>query len=94
MGGGGVPAQRVLALKERRPADAVPLLERAARALWPFTGGNPGVGIVVARIRAHLALAHAANGDPEAAQRAYRQAERVLAAHDAPELARCREVLG
>jgi tetratricopeptide (TPR) repeat protein len=87
-------AEGVLALKERRPADAVGLLESAARSLYPFTGGNPAVEIVVARIRAHLALAHAAAGDHEAARRAYRQAEPVLAPHDPPELARCREVLG
>jgi tetratricopeptide (TPR) repeat protein len=87
-------AEGVLALKERRPADAIGLLESAARSLSPFTGGNPAIGIIIARIRAHLALAHAAVGDHEAARRDYRRAESVLAPHDPPELARCREVLG
>ena len=87
-------AEGVLALKDRRPADAVGLLESAARGLSPFTGGNPAIGIIIAKIRANLALAHAADGDHEAARRAYRKAEPILAAHDALELARCREVLG
>jgi Flp pilus assembly protein TadD len=87
-------AEGVLAVRERRTADAVPLLESAARELSPFTGGNPAVAIIIAKIRANLALAYAANGDHEAARRAYRRAEPILAAHDALELARCREVLG
>jgi tetratricopeptide (TPR) repeat protein len=84
----------VLALKEGRPAEAIPLLEAAARSLWPFTRGAPEVAVIVAKIQANLALAYAAAGDHEAARRAYRKAEPVLAPHDALELARCREVLG
>jgi hypothetical protein len=81
-------------VKEHRPADAVELLERARKSLWPFTRGNPAVAVVIARIDAHLALAHAALGDHDAALKAYRRAEPVLAPHDALELAKCREVLG
>jgi tetratricopeptide (TPR) repeat protein len=87
-------AEGVLALKDRRPTEAIPLLESAERGLRPFTGGNPAIGIIIARIRANLALAHAAVGDHAAARRAYHTAERVLAPHDSMELARCREVLG
>jgi Flp pilus assembly protein TadD len=50
--------------------------------------------VLIARIRANLALALAAAGDPDAARSEYRKAEPLLARHDAPELARCREVLG
>ena len=87
-------AEGVLAIEERHANDAVPLLQAAAKGLRPFTGGNPAVGTIIARIQANLALAHAAAGDLEAARRAYRKAEPILAAHDALELARCREVLG
>jgi tetratricopeptide (TPR) repeat protein len=87
-------AEGVLALKDRRPGDAVELLERSVRGLRPFTGGNPAVGIVIAKIEANLALAYAANGDHDAALRAYRKAEPILTAHDTLELAKCREVLG
>lgn len=87
-------AEGVLAVKDRRPAEAVPLLESAAAGIRPFAGPNPAVWVVVAKIEANLALAHAANGDHDAARRAYRRAEPILAAHDTLELARCREVLG
>jgi tetratricopeptide (TPR) repeat protein len=87
-------AEGVLAVKDRRPAEAIPLLESAAVGLQPFTAGNPAIGIIIARIQANLALAHAAVGDHEAARRAYRKAAPVLAPHDTLELARCREVLG
>jgi len=87
-------AEGVLALKDRRPAEAIGLLDSAAAGLRPFTAGNPAIGIIIARIRANLALAHAADGDHEAARRAYRKAAPILAPHDALELARCREVLG
>jgi tetratricopeptide (TPR) repeat protein len=87
-------AEGVLALNERRPGDAVGLLEAALRALSPFTRGNPELEVLIARIRANLALALAAAGDPDAARSEYRKAEPLLARHDAPELARCREVLG
>lgn len=87
-------AEGVLAFKEGRPAEAIPLLESTIRSLSPFTRGNPEVAVIIAKVRANLALAHAANGDHEAARRAYRQAEPILVRHDALELARCREVLG
>jgi tetratricopeptide (TPR) repeat protein len=87
-------AEGVLALKDRRPAEAVPLFESASAGISPFTAGNPAIGIVIARIQANLALAHAAVGDHEAARREYRKAAPILAPHDALELARCREVLG
>jgi hypothetical protein len=87
-------AEGVLALKDRRPAEAVPLLESAAVGLRPFTAGNPAIGLIIARIQANLALAHAAIGNHEAARRAYRKAAPILGPHDALELARCREVLG
>jgi tetratricopeptide (TPR) repeat protein len=87
-------AEGVLALQEGRASEAVALLEAAAKGLSPFTGGNPAIGIIVARLRGHLALAYAALGDHDAARRAYRKAEPILRAHDALELARCREVLG
>ena len=87
-------AEGALALKERRPADAVPLLESALRALLPFSRGNPELEVLIARVRGQLALAYAANGDHDAAVREYRKAEPLLARHDALELARCREVLG
>jgi tetratricopeptide (TPR) repeat protein len=87
-------AEGVLALKEGHPPEAVVLLEAAVKGLNPYTGGNPAVAVIVARIRAYLALAYAADGDHDAARRAYRKAEPLLARHDALELARCREVLG
>ena len=87
-------AEGVLALKEGHAAEAAVLLEAADRGLSPFTGGNPAVAVIIARIRAHSALAYAATGDHDAACRAYRKAEPVLAPHEALELARCREVLG
>jgi tetratricopeptide (TPR) repeat protein len=87
-------ADGVLALKEKRSTDAVALLESAAKGLTPFTGGNPAIWTIIARINANLALAHAATGDHEAALRAYRRAEPILAPHEPLELARCREVLG
>jgi len=87
-------AEGLLALKGRRPGDAVELLERSRAALRPFARGYPPIGIVIARIEGNLALAYAATGDPDAAVRMYRKAEPILAAHDALELARCREVLG
>jgi hypothetical protein len=84
----------VLALKDRRPSDSIPLLETASKKLYPFTGGNPAIGIIIARIQAHLALAYAAVGELDAARGAYRKAEPILAPHDSLELARCRDVLG
>ena len=83
----------MLALKEKRSADAIALLESAEKGLKPFTGGNPAVWTIVARIQANLAMAHALAGDHEAAVRAYRKAEPILAPHEPLELARCREVV-
>jgi tetratricopeptide (TPR) repeat protein len=48
-------AEGVLALKDRRPAEAVPLLESAAAGLSPFTGGNPAIAANLARLYADKA---------------------------------------
>jgi tetratricopeptide (TPR) repeat protein len=87
-------AEGVLALKEKRSAAAIELLQSAATGLTPFTGGNPAIWMVIARIHANLALAHALAGDHDTALQFYRLAEPILTPHDTLELARCRDVLG
>lgn len=76
----------LLALKERRPADAVELLTQAIRGMRPFFRGNPSILPLGSRIDAWLCLAHAELGDTINARRHLRRAMPLLAAHREDEL--------
>jgi cytochrome c-type biogenesis protein CcmH/NrfG len=85
----------LIALAEKRPAEAVASLEDAVRRAEPFLRGNPSVRYHIARLGGHLALAHAANGDHEAARREAARARPVLKANrDATMLAWLADAVG
>lgn len=87
-------AEAVIAYEEGDAESAVPKLEEALRLARPFSRANPAILVALARIRAYLALARLAAGDALTARRDWRRAEPILTVHDAPEVARCRELLG
>jgi tetratricopeptide (TPR) repeat protein len=85
----------VLALEEGRPEDAVAHLTTAVGLHRPFARANPILLAQEARMRARLALAHAAAGDPVAARDQFRRVRSILLAHREDELVRrCEEAIG
>jgi tetratricopeptide (TPR) repeat protein len=85
----------LIALAEKRPAEAVKCLEEAVRLVEPFLRGNPSVRYHIARLGGHLALAYAASGDHEAARREADRARPVLRANrDATMLAWLADAVG
>jgi tetratricopeptide (TPR) repeat protein len=85
----------VLAREEGRPEDAVTHLTTAVALHRPFVRANPMLLAQDARMRARLALAHAAAGDPAAARDQFRRVRAILLVHREDELVwRCEEAVG
>jgi hypothetical protein len=85
----------VLALEEGRPEDAVSYLTTGVALQRPFTRLNPILRPQEARMRARMALAHAAVGDRSAARDEFCRARPILVAHREDALIRqCEEAIG
>jgi tetratricopeptide (TPR) repeat protein len=90
-----IMAEGVLALEEKHPERARPLLEEAIIEAQRFRNASPLVGSAIDRMHTYLALACAALGDHAAAEEHYRIAEPRLRAFDATDMIdRCEAVLG
>jgi tetratricopeptide (TPR) repeat protein len=90
-----IAADGVLALEQKRPDRARPLLEEALKEAERFRNASPLVGSAIDRIHVYLALTYAALGDHFAAAEHYRIAEPRLRAFDATDmLERCEAALG
>ncbi|HKB05825.1 MAG TPA: hypothetical protein VKD90_26755 [Gemmataceae bacterium] len=88
-------AEGVLALEEKRPERARPLLERSLDLALPLRHTTALMGAAIDRIHTYLCLACAAGGDLPAAEAHFRTAEprlRAFAANDLFE--RCQAALG
>jgi tetratricopeptide (TPR) repeat protein len=82
----------VLALEEGRPEEAIAHLTTGLGLHRPFARTNPMLRPQEARMRARLALAHAAAGDRTAAREQFRRARPILVAHREDDLIRrCEE---
>lgn len=85
----------VLALEEKHPDRARPILEESLAEAQKFRHASPLVGTAIDRIHMYLALTNAALGDHATAHEHYRIAEPRLRAFDATDLIeRCEAVLG
>jgi tetratricopeptide (TPR) repeat protein len=85
----------VLALEEKHPDRARPILEESLVKAQKLRYASPLVGTAIDRIHMYLALTYAALGDHVAAEEHYRIAEPRLRAFDATDLIeRCEAVLG
>src|SRR5262245_7321238 len=90
-----VMAEGILALEERRPERARPLLEESLRLAIPLRHTTAMMGSAIDRIHTYLCLACAANGDLPAAEAHFRTAEPRLRAFAADDLIeRCEAALG
>jgi hypothetical protein len=90
-----IMAEGVLALEEKHPERARPLLEQAIAEAQRFRYASPLVGSAIDRMHTYLALACAVLGDHAAADEHYRIAEPRLRAFDATDMIeRCEAVLG
>jgi tetratricopeptide (TPR) repeat protein len=88
-------AEGVLALEEGRADEAARRLEEVQEGFRGFRHASPLIGVVVDSNHAYLALANAALGLTDAAERHFRLAEPRLRALKAEDLLeRCRQALG
>ncbi len=85
----------LIRLEEGNPREARELLERARKMADGFRHSSPEMGSLADQIRAGLALAHAAEGDLEAARRHYKLARpRLVALRIDHMIERCEKAIG
>ena len=88
-------AEGILAVEEKRPDRARPILEESLKEAERFRHASPLVGAAMDRIHAYLSIVCAALGDSLAAEEHFRLAEPRMRAFEANDLLdRCSKALG